>query len=61
MTEYTAAPMVSFELEEGDAGLFDCKIGGAYYVPEGEHRLENSRTGGDADIDQQRRYVWMQF
>ena len=22
MTEYTAAPMVSFELEEGDAGLF---------------------------------------
>lgn len=45
MTEYTAAPMVSFELEEGDAGLFDCKIGGAYYVPEGEHRLENSRTG----------------
>ena len=37
--------MVSFELEEGDAGLFDCKIGGAYYVPEGEHRLENSRTG----------------
>ena len=45
MTEYTATPMVSFELEEGDAGLFDCKIGGAYYVPEGEHRLENSRTG----------------
>lgn len=45
MTEYTAAPMVNFELEEGDAGIFDCKIGGAYYVPEGEHRLVNSRTG----------------
>ena len=45
MMQYTAKRMVAFELEEGEAGVLDCKIGGAYYVPEGEKMPTNSKTG----------------
>ena len=45
LTQYTSKKMVEFELEEGDAGIFDCKIGGAYYVPEGEKVPANAKTG----------------
>lgn len=40
-------PVVYFTLEKGKPDLFDCKVGGAYYVPENEtipmDQIENSQ------------------
>ena len=42
---HTSEKLVAFSLEEESAGIFDCKIGGAYYVPTGEPRPMNIHTG----------------
>ena len=33
---HTGRPMLSFEILEDEAGIFESKLGGAYYIPEGD-------------------------
>lgn len=40
---HTAKPVLTFSLEEGSAGLFESKVGGAFYVPEGEEAPTDGR------------------
>ena len=45
LKETTSKPTIVFELEEGSAGILQCKIGGAFFVPEGMEVPKNTETG----------------
>lgn len=45
LKETTSKPTVIFELEDGDAGILQSKIGGAFFVPEGMEIPKNSENG----------------
>lgn len=44
LEEYTKTEVVRFELEEAEAGIFDSKIGGAYYVAKDRKPPEEEET-----------------